>query len=119
MYVVINLCLPEAMKNVMATNLLASRMISSSAIVPSFLQTPAQRLNGYEVEPYNENQGNKSIVIRNGYEQKKHTYIIFDGILSTVQANKRDQQGFKEITARGKKGIEKEGDDLSLELTLT
>ncbi|CAI8590674.1 unnamed protein product [Vicia faba] len=109
----------EAKKNVMAANLLASRMISSSALVPTFLQTPAQRQNGYEPEFYIRNQSNNSVVIYSGDEQKKHTYIIFDGILSTVQAKKRDQQRFKEITARGKEVNEKETDDLSLKLTLT
>ncbi|CAK8531111.1 unnamed protein product [Lathyrus sativus] len=108
----------EAKKKVMAANLLASRMISSSAFVPSYLQTPGQRQNGYEPGSYNGNQGNKSVVISNSEERKKHTYIIFDGIFRTVQANKRDQQGFKEITARGKEVNEKETDDLSLELTL-
>ncbi|CAI8590676.1 unnamed protein product [Vicia faba] len=87
----------EAKKNIMAANLLASRMISSSTMVPSYLQTPSQRQN----------------------EQKKHTYIIFNGILSTVQANNKDQQGFKELTARGKEVNKKETGDLSLELTLT
>ncbi|XP_050903239.1 protein PHOSPHATE STARVATION RESPONSE 2 [Lathyrus oleraceus] len=106
----------EAKKNIMAANLLASRMISSSAVVPRFLQTPE---NGYEPESSNGNQGNKSVVICNSDERKKHTYIIFDGVFSTVHANKRDQQGFKEITARGKEMKEKETDDLSLELTLT
>ncbi|XP_050903241.1 myb family transcription factor MOF1 [Lathyrus oleraceus] len=106
----------EAKKNVMAANLLASRMISSSSLVPRFLQTLE---NGYEQESYNGNQGNKSVVICNSDEQKKHTYIIFDGILSTVHANKRDQRGFKEITARGKEVSERETDDLCLELTLT
>lgn len=79
--------------------------ISSSALVPSYYLNHGQRMDAYWLESFNGTQGNQSIVICNGDEQKMHTYILFDGILGgqTVQGTKSDQQRFEDITRRGER----------------
>ncbi|XP_013462843.2 protein PHOSPHATE STARVATION RESPONSE 3 [Medicago truncatula] len=77
----------------------------SSALVPSYQLSHGQRMGAYWLESFNGTQGNQSIVICNGDEQKMHTYILFDGILKgqTVQGTKSDQQRFGDIIRRGER----------------